>query len=757
MFSSASSSGSSSRRSGSSVTDYTSSTLTCQSYHPLPARLQDDIQGKHSCDVTLFDFVTRVWGIDPDVAGHILSSKGWTVLPEPLRLYSAALREPQMYVPFAEIAESLVKDARKEVREFLTRRKATLEAQTGMETSIYFWSKLGDRILKSALTKRKPDMLVVKEKVVDVTPTWLLVRQVIEFKRKSKPLQGIVPTASSSDSAYPPSLNPTASGSSAAGSSSGIRVPEVSSVASSASGTKRSRTSKAKNAAPRRTTRSKDSTTPATASSGGRSADPALSAAGSQKRKNSGTHGGGDAKRVRTSDKVPKVTPDQVQLAIYALECLDASTRHYASGVFIDRFKVSLWYYDRSCVISSVSFDFHSNPEQLALVLYALSACDDKHAGFDPLLVLPATRSPRPEDHLHWQDIVDAEIDLRTLNPSSERGRFRLEDTLFAYRGLMGRGTMVYQVTPLIDGLKDCNSEALKISWPPLTRPLEADTIQRLHERLQPQWREHIPEVTFSATQTAEQLNLPRVELLKTNPIDKFEDQLLHALAMKLYGKLWDVGSVEAFQGVFVDCVECHYHAYVDAKVLHRDLSENNLMFKRGDAGTVKGILNDWDMASYVEANNEIPLSTATHRTGTIPFMAHDLLADDDPPPHLFRHDLESFYYILVWAALHYDFSGKRRLPIVPAVKNWDASTFETARNDKKVFISHKRERNQVFGNVPLEHEALLPWLTSVGVLFHKGYMSEQQDSESPGWDNNTLGGHITFHNFMAALGRIPR
>ncbi|KAF8156125.1 hypothetical protein B0H34DRAFT_618675, partial [Crassisporium funariophilum] len=89
-----------------------------------------------------------------------------------------------------------------------------------------------------------------------------------------------------------------------------------------------------------------------------------------------------------------------------------------------------------------------------------------------------------------------------------------------------------------------------------------------------------------------------------------------------------------------------HYHAYVDAKVLH---SENNLMFKRGDAGTVKGILNDWDMASYVEANNEIPLSTATHRTGTIPFMACDLLADDDPPPHLFRHDLESFYYILVW------------------------------------------------------------------------------------------------------------
>ncbi|KAF5383649.1 hypothetical protein D9615_003848 [Tricholomella constricta] len=127
---------------------------------------------------------------------------------------------------------------------------------------------------------------------------------------------------------------------------------------------------------------------------------------------------------------------------------------------------------------------------------------------------------------------------------------------------------------------------------------------------------------------------------------------------MKLYGKSWEVGSVEAFQDVFVDCLECHYHAYTDAKVLHRDLSENNLMFKRTDDtsdGKVKGILNDWDMASDVEANDEILPSTATHRIGTIPFMAIDLLVvNKRPPPHLYRHDLESFFYILVWAASGY-------------------------------------------------------------------------------------------------------
>ena len=26
-----------------------------------------------------------------------------------------------------------------------------------------------------------------------------------------------------------------------------------------------------------------------------------------------------------------------------------------------------------------------------------------------------------------------------------------------------------------------------------------------------------------------------------------------------------------------------------------------------------------------------------------------------NPPPHLYRHDLESFFFMLVWAAIHYD------------------------------------------------------------------------------------------------------
>jgi serine/threonine protein kinase len=187
---------------------------------------------------------------------------------------------------------------------------------------------------------------------------------------------------------------------------------------------------------------------------------------------------------------------------------------------------------------------------------------------------------------------------------------------------------------------------------------------------------------------------------------------------------------------------------------LHRDLSENNLMFK---PGTTKGILNDWDMASYLEDDDEIKLSTATHRTGTVPFMARDLLTDDTPPPHLYRHDLESFFYILVWAALHYDFPRKEKLKRIAKVQGWDAVSFETARTAKEGFISHSGTKNGLFLLVRPENAALLPWMTSLWTLFRDSHFEYEKENASPDFDNKTINGHLTFETFMQALGRKPR
>ncbi|KAF5383654.1 hypothetical protein D9615_003841 [Tricholomella constricta] len=159
----------------------------------------------------------------------------------------------------------------------------------------------------------------------------------------------------------------------------------------------------------------------------------------------------------------------------------------------------------------------------------------------------------------------------------------------------------------------------------------------------------------FAAKMMNERVHLLRVDLLESS--SAITDSKERKRATHASGKLWEVGNIKVFQDVFVTTT----HSPIYTKVLHRDLSPNNLMFKRTDSKATE-ILHDWDLASDVEENDETLPSTATHRIGTIPFMAIDLLVENRrPPPHLFRHDLESFFYVLIWAAFCYDFDKKER------------------------------------------------------------------------------------------------
>src|ERR1700761_921021 len=80
-------------------------------------------------------------------------------------------------------------------------------------------------------------------------------------------------------------------------------------------------------------------------------------------------------------------------------------------------------------------------------------------------------------------------------------------------------------------------------------------------------------------------------------------------------------------------------------RVLHRDISMNNVMFRR-IGGEVYGVLNDFDLATCIDDLDRIP--TSKYRTGTRPFMAyeqHDI--NWNGPPH-YRHDAESFFYLIL-------------------------------------------------------------------------------------------------------------
>src|ERR1700683_2080547 len=66
------------------------------------------------------------------------------------------------------------------------------------------------------------------------------------------------------------------------------------------------------------------------------------------------------------------------------------------------------------------------------------------------------------------------------------------------------------------------------------------------------------------------------------------------------------------------------------------------MLCKEGDK--VYAVLNDFDLA----VSADVKSTSSKQRMGTKPFMAIDLL-QPDPPVHVYRHDLESMFYVLVW------------------------------------------------------------------------------------------------------------
>ena len=69
--------------------------------------------------------------------------------------------------------------------------------------------------------------------------------------------------------------------------------------------------------------------------------------------------------------------------------------------------------------------------------------------------------------------------------------------------------------------------------------------------------------------------------------------------------------------------------------------------------GKKYGVLNDFDLAAIMAVGERTPKKQGFERTGTLPFMALDLLKyPNGQISRWFRHDLESCMWCVVWQAL---------------------------------------------------------------------------------------------------------
>ena len=105
------------------------------------------------------------------------------------------------------------------------------------------------------------------------------------------------------------------------------------------------------------------------------------------------------------------------------------------------------------------------------------------------------------------------------------------------------------------------------------------------------------------------------------------------------------------------------------------------------------GVLNDFDLASIMEPGATSPPQTGIRRTGTPLFMSVDLLSDEALNvgiPRLYRHDLESFAWILLYASVCVK-DGKENLDVEP-FRHWVSIGTSQLRVYKTEFLQMSKQ-----------------------------------------------------------------
>jgi serine/threonine protein kinase len=154
-----------------------------------------------------------------------------------------------------------------------------------------------------------------------------------------------------------------------------------------------------------------------------------------------------------------------------------------------------------------------------------------------------------------------------------------------------------------------------------------------------------------------------------------------------------------------------HHYMHNTLLTLHRDISYNNILLHPSG---FSGFLIDFDLAIYISRQTN---SGSSHRTGTYDFMAIDILLGRSP--HTALHDLESFFYVLLWMCIYFTPSLGRRfpkpkVPIFPSIRANEQGLTQAATS--KIGCMHPRGFLTIWDSLTMDTKeklgnTLLDWM----------------------------------------------
>ncbi|KAI0085841.1 hypothetical protein BDY19DRAFT_1018841 [Irpex rosettiformis] len=429
------------------------------------------------------------------------------------------------------------------------------------------------------------------------------------------------------------------------------------------------------------------------------------------------------------------------QIHSYAVEMLilTGGTRMHCVSVSLRDDLVSLWYFDSAGIVRTCSnesgerLSLIDNFERVAAIFVALAYCTPEQFGAFPThLIQPPADSPFPKSF-----------------PLGSLAGCTIDDALF------GRRTTVYK-----GKVGQCPGHgrvvAVKLAQQIPTRKPEVCMITLA----QSHGVEHLPEI----------LKWADIRKLSDGIRSKFgveyDDRILRVIVTPCYVPLCvqlakDPNSLITMVKQVINCI--HDLRY-KALILHRDISEGNIMYEKRD-GKDWFILNDFDHATSLSKAGWPEEPFVRQHTGTLPFMATDLVRDmvnrdsttsfnktpDPIPPHCIKHDFESLFWVSLWCAICFVSPQDKTDPALAKMRrhfldDWKTGGHLRISDTKFATISSPRRLPSAILSPSFVH--LYGWLCAFRDCFAQGWLTRKE------WSNEHHSSSI-FEQYETDYGEI--
>ncbi|PSR72849.1 hypothetical protein PHLCEN_2v11286 [Hermanssonia centrifuga] len=460
-----------------------------------------------------------------------------------------------------------------------------------------------------------------------------------------------------------------------------------------------------------------------------------------------------------------------VQAGGYALEVASCTygTRLFCLGTVMEDDKLSLWYYDAVGIVRtqetiSIIHDF----ETFAAVQVGFACCEPSQWGALPPIIKPPPSAAYPES-FPPQSLRGYMFDA-SIRRTGERVTITLGDPIFSQYSLVGRRTFLYAIKTKSKTLR--KPLIAKFSYQVTTRMPEQDFVEIAREA----GVGHLPEVHMWEDLWKMSDGVRAAFHEKS---DEYEDRVLRALVYTQYFPLKELfsKSCDLISEMVDQMLDCLHDLRYKANILHRDVSCHNVMYEM-HGEKVNFILIDFDNATRVDARGAPrPSTKSKHRTGTLPFMAWELIKDMANRElkgyrprivHVLRHDFESLFYLSLWCAITIpamkDQMMKKEIYRLH-IREWESGTLKSISSNKKMLCTTMGETDNI--DFPLECENLRPWFRRWNALLataamqleqHKLNVFHADDYIDPLFDEETVDGTLSRDSIKRALsGKVRR